>query len=210
MSKKATDTSIEFVDETAEQRRRREARQRRSRRRERAQWHLENNPEVSTMVEALKEADKDLEIEREVAKGNIDPSTGRPTRQAQRTQRRRARASRSTPPVARRSSGRPHRSSRPTRARSSAVRRTARTVAAPFGSAASAGWTIITGGLSLVVLYVVLRDAEAIGDFANGISTGFRRLADPYSPLIPSRGEASPPPPQRRRVVAGQQSQRRK
>lgn len=192
MSRRVSSTEPEFVQDTPDLAHKRVQRARASRIEAKAQELLENDPEVSTMAEARKKARELDELDAQVHKGTLDPNTGGPTRQGRKLQRARRHSTPSTGKA-------PHRSSRPTRG-GSVVRRTTRTVVAPFGSAASAGWTLITGGLSLVLLYAALRDAGVVSDFVDGITGGVRRIADPYTALLPTKGEASPPPPKRRVV----------
>lgn len=68
-------------------------------------------------------------------------------------------------------------------------------VAAPYGSVASAAWTLGMGGLSIVILYSLLtrQGSSAVTAFFNGISSGIRRFSDPWTPLFPTKGESSPP-----------------
>jgi hypothetical protein len=188
--------------ESAEQRRRREQRERSNRVAERARYLLEKDPTITTMKDARRAAREQLDLEDEyeagVRKGTVDPATGKETRKGKRAQR----ASGASRPA----SSRPHRSSRPAPKSSRTARKVSRAVVAPFGSAASAGWTLISGGLSLVLLYTALRQADAIEAFTNGLVGGLRRLSDPYTPLIPEKGEASPPPPARRVTHGGRTS----
>jgi hypothetical protein len=163
---------------------------------------IQNDPEVEgDMRKAKRKARELIAIENSYNAGELDPESDPPA------PRSRARTS----PSGRARTRGVNRSAKRNVLRSS-VRKTARTVVAPFGSAASAGWTLFQGGLSLVLLYVVLRDADAISAFVRGITGGFKRFGDPYTPLIPTKGESSPPrarpfhpppsrrQPQRRRV----------
>lgn len=182
-------------EESAEQRRRREQRERSNRVSERAQYLLENDPAITNKIDARRAAREQLDAEEEyeagVRKGTTDPATGKETRKSKRSQRARG----SSRPGS--TSSRPHRSSRSAPKSSRTARKVSRAVVAPFGSTASAGWTLISGGISVILLYTALRQADAIEAFANGIAGGLKRISDPYTPLIPDQGEAAPPPPTR-------------
>jgi hypothetical protein len=181
-----------FVTDTPDAAARRRARQRAQRIEARAIDILENDPEVSTMKEARAKAREIEDLATQVDKGLRDPSTGRPTSKAPKRSQRRPSPG-----------GAPHRSSRSRHGKTAPLaRRTRRAAVAPFGSAVSAGWTFFTGGLSLVMFYVVLRSAGAISSFTDGLVSGLDGLTDPSRPLLPSKGEAAPPPPSRRTVVA--------
>ena len=179
-------------EETPAETRRRRERERTAEIRERAEWLLEHDPDIETMPEARKAAREQMEAEAEYnaarSKGQVDDK-GRETRAGRATRKRKESGGPSKRNV--------HAAGRRTAPRSLA-RKTARAVAAPYGSSVSAAWTFITGGLSLVLFYVALRESRAVADFANGISTGLRAVADPYRPLVPSAGEAAPPPPVRK------------
>lgn len=149
----------------------------------RAQWILDNDPDVLTMKDARKKAREELEEIAQVNKGLLDPNSGELTKKG-RTVLKESRET--TPPDrsrTRRSSSRPGRRSKPVGAKA------ARAVVRPFGDAASAGWTFFQWGLSLVLLFVVLRDAEILEDVTRGVTSGLKRLSDPGIPLIPSKGE---------------------
>lgn len=186
-------------NESAEQRRRREQRERSNRVSERAQYLLENDPAITNKVDARRAAREQLDAEDEfeagVKKGTVDPATGKETRKGHKAQR----AGGSSRPGS--AGSQRHRSSRSAPKSSRTARKVSRAAVAPFGSAASAGWTLISGGISLVLLYTALRQADAIEAFANGIAGGLRRISDPYTPLIPDKGEATPQPT--RRVTQG-------
>jgi hypothetical protein len=179
----------------------------RERARAKEQWArtiLENDPTVTTMGEARERAN---EMEKEttdfrsgVEEKLIDPKTGEPTRRAR---RRRAATRNPSQSRGRKSSGRA-----PASRKQSFVRQTARTVTAPFGSGVSAGWTLFQGGLSLVLLYVVMRDADALGDMANGVASGIRRFADPYTPLLPRANETPAPGRSRTSLAAPKRKQK--
>lgn len=187
------------VSETTEQERRRRQRERSAEVTERAKFLLDNDPDVNDMVTARRKAREQIneaaEHDAQVRKGLVDPETGAPTRKGR---KQRSSSSSSSRPQASRQASRRGTSSRSSTRTKRIVRDTARTVTAPFGSAATAGWTLFQGGLSIVLLYVALRDADAISAFARGVSAGIRRIGDPYIPLIPDRVETSPPAPQRR------------
>lgn len=182
----------EVKSETHEQARRRRRREHENEIADRALFIYENGG-APTMREARKQAREMLDDEMAVEHGRLDPTTGKELAQ---TGTGLARARKRTQPP--RGGKAPHRSSRPTRSRSNALAKTSRRVVAPFGSAASAGWTFITGGLSLVLFYVLLRDAGTVSAFTDGATAGLRNLADPFQPLLPSKGEAAPPPPVRK------------
>lgn len=173
--------------ETADEARRRRKREYEAEVEDRAIYLVQNDPELAgDMRAARKAAREQIALENDHLNPDAPKSSAR----------------------SRSKDGKPT-SSRPSRKKSSrtgdraarSVRSTARTVAAPFGSTASAGWTFFQGGLSLVLLYVVLRDADAVSAFARGIGAGIRRLGDPRTPLIPSNGEAVRSP--RLRVIKG-------
>lgn len=145
---------------------------------------LENDPDVSTMREARKKAREVLELDLAYSKGSLSKKDLRRD---------------PVPPAVRRKAK--HVSARSTSAVRRGLRKTARNAAAPFGSAASAWWTFVTGGVSVVLLYVVLREADAVTALGDGLSAGVRSIADPYRPLIPTKGESAPPPPRRRTVT---------
>lgn len=136
---------------------------------------LENDPEINTMREALRQAQEILELEAGEAKGG--PQGAERVAAAQRAQERRAKS-----PARKLAGARRHRSSRP---RSSTARRVRRAVTVPFGSTMSAAWTLLSGSLGLVLLYVGLRDAGAVVALTEALTRSLRRFADPYTPLIP-------------------------
>lgn len=178
-------------EETPEQQRRRRRREYENKIADRALFIYENGG-ATNMRDARKQAREMLDDEMLVERGEMTPD-GEVTTKGKELERARRRTQ---PP---RGGKQPHRSSRSTRSRSNGfVRRSGRKVVAPFGSAASAGWTFITGGLSLVLFYVLLKNAGTVDAFTDGVTSGIRNLADPYRPLIPTKGESSPPPPVRK------------
>jgi hypothetical protein len=166
---------------------------------DRAIYLLRNDPSITSMRQARQEAREQLELEAAYSKAGQSGASERKARRAVAGRPARERTpARATGRTVKRA--RPHRSSRPARANGSqrTVRKTVRTVAAPFGGVASAGWTFLTGALGVVFLYTVLRQADAVGAFADGMTSGIRRFADPAVPLIPTKGESSPPSPTRK------------
>lgn len=141
---------------------------------------LDNDPEVDTMREARKKAREILETESSFRKGTLE----------------RGRAPRRIP------QGRRHRSSRQRSQGRKRVRRVARAVSAPFGSAASAGWTFLSGAVGLLFLYVLLQEAGAVSAFSRAVGSGLRRFGDPFTPLFPRADEQIASPRVRRRQVA--------
>jgi len=186
--------------DTSEAARRRRDQARRNEVRERAQWLLDNDPDINDMVSARREAARQIkeieEYDARVRKGLVDPESGELTPEGRRRLKKDD-EQKTKPSGVRRTSGRAT-SRRPARVTNRFVRKTARTITAPFGSAASAGWTFIQAGLSLVLLYVVLRDADAITDVTKAITAGIRNFRDPRVPLFPTKGETAPV---RRRVT---------
>lgn len=150
---------------------------------------VKHDPEVGgDMRKAKRKAREMIALENQYEAGTLDTDEDKPGK------KKRVRKSTTRRPRPAGTSRRPASGTRRN------VRKTARTVTAPFGNAASAGWTFFQGGLSLVLLYVVLRNAGSLSAFANGISIGIKRFSDPTVPLLPTKGESSPPPVTRRRV----------
>ena len=189
--------------ETDDERRRRVKREYQAKVDDRAQYLVENDPELGgDMRKARAAAREQLALENAWGKGELDEDGDKPKR----SRRRPSRAKSSSKPA----TGSKHRSSRSTnRAGRLARSKSVRAIVAPYGSAASAGWTLVTGSLSLVLFYVLLRDADVIADFTNGVVGTIKRIGDPDLPLIPTKSESQPPPPRVTRVVqAGRRSQR--
>jgi hypothetical protein len=152
--------------------------------------------------DALREADEVLGLRDAAERGEIDLDSGELTRKG----RRAAAARGDRAPVSRasdraRSRARSLELARPRRALERGIRRTGRNAVKPFGDVAGALWTFTTGGLSLVLLYTLLREAGAVSSFGDGLSSGFRRFGDPYTPLFPTAGEAAPPSSSRIRTA---------
>jgi hypothetical protein len=182
----------EVEPDTQEAAKRRRDRARADAVRERAKWLLDNDPDVNDLVNGRRVAREQLdeidEFDALVAKGYADPETGQLTKTGRQALGPKTERSNRSP----RQRGRAGTNRPANRGTRRFVRDTARTVTAPFGNAASAGWTAFQGGLSLVLLYVVLRDADTIGFAARAVAGGIRRIGDPYVPLIPDFTEASP------------------
>lgn len=130
-------------------------------------------------------------------KGNVvdpdlvrdDPASSRTT-EAKKSARRRTTQQSTSPRRRRPRNGRTGR-------RNGFATRSVRMVAAPYGSVASAAWTLGMGGLSIVILYSLLtrEGSAAVAALFNGISSGIRRFSDPWTPLFPTNGETAPPAP---------------
>lgn len=190
-------------NETAEQARRRRRKEFQNEVDDRALELVENDPEVEgDLTKARAKARELIALERAYNSGAYDPSkkpkkkTGKnaASPKGESSARRR---SRNRGPSPRRTRS----TSRPAGRRNGFVARSVNLVAAPYGSAASAAWTIGMGGLSLVLLYSLLsrEGSSAVAALSRAISSGLRRFADPYAPLLASRAESAPPPPTRRR-----------
>ncbi len=203
-----------FKEDNPEQARRRRLRQRRDKRDELALFILENDPDVTTMAQARKKADEQLEIELEVEKGFLDPTTGEPTAKGKKrketsagVQRPRAERGGSRRQSTSPRRGRPQ-SGRTTRRVERFATRSLEQVAAPFGSVASAAWTFAMGALSVLLFYLLLQ-REGVGlvtSTTRALFQGILNFTNPWIPLFGSKAETSPPP--KKTTVTRQQKRR--
>lgn len=186
-------------DEKPEEARRRRRREYQNEVEDRALDLVKNDPEVGgDMRKAKAKARELIAIENAYNRGEIDDE-GRNTRKTKddassstkpegKSVRRRTQSA--TSPRRRRPGNR-----RAGRSKNGFAARSVQMVAAPYGSFASAAWTLGMGGLSIVILYSLLtrEGSMALAALANGISSGIRRFSDPWTPLFPAKGESSAP-----------------